>query len=261
MQTPIKPQISLKLQDYQPTSSQPLTERDLRIQLAAAYRLIDRFGMADSIYTHISVRIPGEDNAFLINPYGLLFNEITASSLVKVDIDGNILEDNGYRVNPAGFVIHSAIQGARKDINCVLHTHSRYGVAVSAMECGLLPISQFSMQFYNRVAYHDYEGVSLELDERERLVADLGTQKTMIMRNHGLLTVGATIAEAFYLIYYLEKSCEVQVLAQSSGAKIVLPSPEVCEKAAQQLNCDNVGQLDWVALIRVLDKEDPSYRD
>lgn len=259
--SPAKPSIALTLQRSYSTSSTPANEQELRVQLAAAYRLIDHFGMADLIYTHLSARIPGHTPAFLINPYGLLFSEITASSLVKVDINGRILEENGYDVNPAGFVIHSAIQAARQDICCVIHTHSRYGIAVSAQEKGLLPLSQFSMQFYNRVAYHDYEGVSLELDERERLVTDLGDRHTMILRNHGLLTVGKTIPEAFYLMYYLEKSCEMQILAQSAGAPLILPPPEVCEKAARQLEIDGLGELEWPALLRMLDKIDPSYQE
>ena len=236
------------------------TEQDIRVQLAAAYRLIDYFGMADLIYTHLSARVPGNPSAFLINPFGLLFSEITASNLVKVDLDGNILEDNGYGINPAGFVIHSAILEARHDINCVIHTHSSYGTAISVQESGLLPFTQFSMQFYNRVAYHRYEGVSLELDERERLVTDLGDRHAMILNNHGLLTVGDTIPRAFYLMYYLEKSCEIQILAQSSGAPLIQPSPDVCEKAAQQLNVDGMGETEWPAFLRMLDKHDSSYR-
>jgi ribulose-5-phosphate 4-epimerase/fuculose-1-phosphate aldolase len=240
---------------------QALTETELRIQLAATYRLIDRLGLTDLIYTHISVRLPGAEPTFLINPFGLLFSEVTASSLVKVDLEGNILEDNGYPVNPAGFVIHSAIHAAREDVGCVIHTHSRYGMAVSTLACGLLPITQFSMQFYNQVAYHDYEGVALDLEERQRLVADLGDRKVMILRNHGLLTAGTTIPEAFYLLYYLEKSCEIQLLAQSAGTPLVTPAPDVCQKVTQQLPLNGVGQLEWKALVRRLDQTDPSYRE
>ncbi|NJR65967.1 MAG: class II aldolase/adducin family protein [Leptolyngbyaceae cyanobacterium CRU_2_3] len=243
-----------------PTSA--ADEQTLRVQLAATYRLIDKFGMSDLVDTHISVRVPGEDH-FLFNPYGLMFHEITASSLIKVDLAGNIVGHSDWAANPAGFVIHSAIQRARQDITCVLHTHSRYGTAVSLLECGLLPVSQFALQFYNQVAYHDYEGVSLELAEQQRLVEDLGDRKVMIMRNHGLLTLGRTIPEAFVLMYYLEKSCEIQILAQSSGSKVITPPVAVCEKSAQQqdINMDNLGQLQWGALLRLLDRDDPSYRD
>jgi ribulose-5-phosphate 4-epimerase/fuculose-1-phosphate aldolase len=261
MQTPVKPAIALSFEDYQHSATVPTTERELRTQLAAAYRLLDHFGMTDLIYTHVSVRIPGEHEAFLINPFGLMFNEVTASNLVKIDIEGNILEDNGYPVNPAGFVIHSAVHAARPDVLCVFHTHTRYGMAVSALESGLLPLSQFAMQFYNRVAYHDYEGLALDLAERQRLVDDLGDRNVMILRNHGLLTAGTTIPEAFYLLYYLEKACEVQITAQAAGAPLVYPSAETCEKTAQQFGWKNVGELEWAALMRQLDQKDPSYRD
>ena len=190
----------------------------------------------------------------------MMFHEITASSLVKIDLEGNIVGDSEWSVNPAGFVIHSAIHAARADLRCVFHTHTRYGMAVSALECGLLPISQFAMQFYNRVAYHDYEGVALDLDERERLVEDLEAKKVMILRNHGLLTAGWTIPEAFILMYYLDRACEVQITAQSSGAKLVIPPKSVCEHAALQQDIENIGELEWPALIRMLEHQAPSYR-
>lgn len=253
--------IDLTLQSYAPKAKPELSERELRIQLAAAYRLLDKFKMTDLISTHLSVRLPGPEHHFLINPYGMMFHEITASSLVKIDLEGNIVGDSEWPVNPAGFVIHSAIHAAREDLTCVFHTHTRYGMAVSALECGLLPISQFAMKFYNRVAYHDYEGVALDLDERERLVKDLGDKKVMILRNHGLLTAGRTIPEAFFLMYYLDRSCEVQITAQSSGAKLVIPPESVCEHSALQQDIENLGQLEWSALIRMLDREDPSYRN
>lgn len=253
--------VNLALQSYVPKAKQELLERELRIQLAAAYRLVDRFRMSDLIYTHISVRLPGPNNHFLINPYGLMFNEITASSLVKVDINGNIIGGSDYAINPAGFVIHGAIHAARKDLHCVMHTHTRYGMAVSALECGLLPISQFAMQFYQRVAYHHYEGLSLDLDEQPRLVQNLGDKKVMILRNHGLLTAGHTIPEAFILMYYLERSCEVQITAQSSGSPLIIPAEAVCEKSANQQDLEDLGELEWSALIRILDREDPSYRE
>ena len=253
----------LSQQSVPPSAKHELDERELRIQLAATYRLIDRFRMSDLVCTHISVRLPGPEEHFLLNPYGMMFSEIDASSLVKVDLKGNIVGHSDWSVNPARFVIHSAIHSAQKELTCVLHTHSRYGMAVSTLECGLLPITQFSLQFYNRVAYHDYEGVSLDLDERGRLVRDLGDKKVMVLRNHGLLTCGRTIPEAFILMYYLERSCEVQILAQSSGDKIVVPPQAVCEKSAaqQDLDIENLGELQWPALLRMLDREDPSYRD
>jgi ribulose-5-phosphate 4-epimerase/fuculose-1-phosphate aldolase len=193
----------------------------------------------------------------------MMFNEVTASSLVKIDLEGNIVGHSEWPVNPAGFVIHSAIHAAREDLNCVFHTHTRYGIAVSALECGLLPISQFAMMFYNQVAYHDYEGVALDLDERERLVNDLGDKKVMILYNHGLLTAGKTIPEAFFLMYYLDRACEVQITAQSAGTNLVIPSESVCAHAAQQqdINGENLGELAWSALMRMLDHEDPSYRN
>jgi ribulose-5-phosphate 4-epimerase/fuculose-1-phosphate aldolase len=253
--------IALDLQSYLPKANLELSERELRVQLAAAYRLLDKFQMTDLIYTHISVRLPGPERHFLINPYGVMFHEITASSLVKIDLNGAIVGESEWTVNPAGFVIHSAIHAAHEELHCVLHTHTKYGMAVSALECGLLPVSQFAMQFYNRVAYHDYEGVSLSLEERERLVNDLGDKKAMILRNHGLLTAGRTIPEAFVLMFYLNRACEVQITAQSTGESLVIPSPEVCEHSAMQQDVDDLGQLEWPALIRLLDRDDPSYRN
>lgn len=254
-------QIDLTLQSYLPQAKAELSEAELRVQLAAAYRLIDKFRLSDLIYTHISVRLPGPEHHFLINPYGLMFHEITASSLVKIDLEGRIVGHSDWPVNPAGFVIHSAIHAARKDLICVLHTHTRYGMAVSALGCGLLPISQFALQFYNRVAYHDYEGVALALDERVRLVADLGDKQVMILRNHGLLSAGQTIPEAFILMFYLERACEVQITAQSTGAELIVPPATVCEHSAEQQDLEDLGQLEWPALLRLLDREDPSYRE
>ncbi len=206
--------------------------------------------------------MPGTHDRFFINPYGLHFSEITASSLVKIDLDGNVVEDNGHPVNKAGFVIHSAIHAARPDVACVLHTHTRSGVAVSCLAEGLLPLNQFSLQFYNRVAYHDYEGVALDLDERQRLVADLGDKRVMILRNHGLLTAGRTIPEAFSLMYYLNESCRVQIEVMASGGKIHQVGGQVAEKTARQFDRDDMpgGQREWPALLRLLDRKDPSYR-
>ncbi len=241
-------------------------EPRLRAELAACYRLIARFRMTDLVFTHISVRIPGPDHHFLINPYGLMFEEITASSLVKIDLDGQAVAPTHYRVNPAGFVIHSAIHAARDDAQCVLHTHTRAGMAVSCLKDGLLPLNQMALQFYGRVGYHDYEGIAQKLDERERLVADLGDKDVMVLRNHGLLSVGRTVPEAFLRMYYLERACEVQVTAQATGAELVLPSPEICAYTQRQYEDDdcNAGDdwidLAWSALIRTLDREDSSYR-
>ena len=239
-------------------------EWETRVQLAACYRLVARYRMTDLIYTHISARIPGHEDQFLLNPYGLMFNEVTASNLVKIDLQGNLLENSGYRVNSAGFTIHSAIHAARHDVACVLHTHTKAGFAVSCQKQGLLALNQISLQFHNRLAYHDYEGIALDLDERPRLVADLGNKYAMILRNHGLLTAGRTIPEAFSLMFYLERACEVQIAALAGGSELIVPPPEVCEKAALQNQMENdapCGDREWEAHIRMLDREDQSYRN
>lgn len=248
------------------------TEQSLRRELAACYRLIAHFRMSDLIFTHISLRLPGPEHYFLINPYGLLFDEITASSLVKIDLQGRPVGAARHPVNPAGFVIHSAIHAAREDARCVLHTHTRAGCAVAALECGLLPINQMSMEFYGNVAYHGYEGIALDMDEQQRLVADLGNKPVMILRNHGLLTTGRSVAEAFLRMYYLEKACEIQLAAQSAG-QLILPSTEVCRHTERQFNAPGRGlkqgeltdpdalQLAWAALLRMLEKVAPGYQD
>jgi ribulose-5-phosphate 4-epimerase/fuculose-1-phosphate aldolase len=238
-------------------------EWDTRIQLAACYRLIARYRMTDLIYTHISARLPDNPDQFLLNPYGLMFDEVTASSLVKVGLDGKQIEDNGYGVNSAGFTIHSAIHAARHDVGCVLHTHTKAGVAVSCQKQGLLPLNQIAMQFYGRLAYHDYEGIALDLDERPRLVRDLADKRAMILANHGLLTAGRTIPEAFSLMYYLEKACEIQVAALAGGGELIVPSAAVCEKTARQYEPDDkpLGDKEWAAHIRALDREDTSYKN
>ncbi|MEU1165396.1 class II aldolase/adducin family protein [Streptomyces sp. NPDC090075] len=245
-------------------------ELRLRRELAAVYRLVAHFRMTDLIFTHISVRLPGPEHHFLINPYGLLFEEITASNLVKIDLDGNPVEESPYPVNPAGFVIHSAIHSAREDAHCVLHTHTRAGCAVAAQEEGLLPLNQISMEFYGRLGYHSYEGVALNLAEQRRLVADLGGHPAMILRNHGLLTVGETPAQAFLRMYYLDKACELQTTAMAGGAKLVLPAPEVCELTARQLTGEDHGSdlqdeqaygLAWSALLRLVDRIAPDHRN
>ena len=210
-------------------------ERQVRQDLAAAYRLVAHYGMDDSIYTHISARVPGTDDQFLINPFGMLFRDITASSLVKIDLEGRILDDTPYDVNPAGFTIHSAVHSARHDAACVLHTHTLAGVAVSSLACGLQPCNQWALEFYDRVVYHDFEGIALDDDERERLVADLGpTARVMILRNHGLLTLGRNIPEAFIQMLNLDRACRVQLAIQASGEAVYPVPPEVCEKTARQ---------------------------
>jgi len=241
----------------------PPAEWQTRVDLAACYRLVAHYGMTDGVLTHISARVPGSEEHFLINPYGMLFDEITASSLVKIDLDGNVLEDTEYDVNQAGFVIHSAVHSARPDVACVLHTHTVAGMAVSSQADGLLPLTQSSMRFYNRVAYHDFEGIALDTDERSRLIADLGDKYAMILRNHGLLTAGRTVAEAWSLIFSLEKSCQAQLAALAGGVKLYPVPPEVCEKTAQQMWRSNEpgGKLAWPALMRMLDKLDPSYKN
>lgn len=248
------------------------TEQSLRQELAACYRLIAHFRMSDLIFTHISLRLPGPEHHFLINPYGLLFDEITASSLVKIDLQGRPVEATPHPVNPAGFVIHSAIHAARENARCVLHTHTRAGCAVAALECGLLPLNQMSMEFYGKVAYHAYEGIALDMDEQRRLVADLGDKPVMILRNHGLLATGGSVAEAFLRMYYLEKACEIQLAAQSAG-QVILPPAEVCAHTERQFNAPGRGlkqgeltdpnalQLAWAALLRMLERVAPGYQD
>ncbi|TNE37915.1 MAG: class II aldolase/adducin family protein [Alphaproteobacteria bacterium] len=237
-------------------------EWEQRVNLAACYQLVAHYGMSDMIFTHISARVPGTTNQFLINPYGLFFDEISASSLVKVDIDGNVLSETPYKINPAGYTIHSAVHGACHEVDCVLHTHTTAGMAVAAQKQGLLPISQHSMMFYGRLAYHGYEGVALDLDERERLVRDLGDGIAMILRNHGLLTVGGTVSEAFRRIFYLEKSCEAQVKALAGDSELILPPKEVCEHAASQFKpFGTKTTLEWPGLLRILDRKGSNFRD
>jgi ribulose-5-phosphate 4-epimerase/fuculose-1-phosphate aldolase len=234
----------------------------LRVQLAACYRLVALYGWTDLVFTHISARLPGPDHHFLINPYGLLFEEITASSLVKVDQHCNKLIDSPFPVNPAGFTIHSCIHQVRDDAACVLHTHSRAGVAVSAQKCGLLPISQQSTFILPSLAYHDYEGVALRDDEKPRLQADLGGKTHLILRNHGLLVVGGSVPEAFLSMYNLESACRIQIDAQAGG-ELTLVNPKILEGIAQVVKTVTAGQgagIAWPALLRRLDRIDPSYK-
>jgi ribulose-5-phosphate 4-epimerase/fuculose-1-phosphate aldolase len=234
-----------------------------RVELAACYRLAAHFGMTDLIYTHISARVPGRSPRFLINPYGLLFEEITASTLVLVTLAGGIVADpTGLGINPAGFVIHSAIHAARHEVGCVIHTHSGAGLAVAAQRKGLLPLTQHAMRFTGRLAYHAYEGVALDMDEQRRLVRDLGNANAMILRNHGLLTCGASVAEAFDVMYYLERACQAQVGAMTGGARLIMPSVAVAQKVARQFARPEraaPGKA-WAALLRLLDRLDPTYK-
>ena len=239
-------------------------EWQTRVDLAAAYRLVAHYGWDDLIFTHLSARVPGPEHHFLINPYGMMFEEITASSLVKINLQGELVMPSPYFINPAGFTIHSAVHAAREDALCVIHLHTDYGVAVSAQQKGLLPVSQQSLFALASLAYHDYEGLALNEDEKSRLVADLGNKTNMILRNHGLLTVGKTAAEAFLSMYILERACRIQILAQSGGATLLPVSEPILENVATQLSAVTVGQgaqLAWPGLLRKLDRLDPSYRE
>ena len=241
-------------------------EWQTRVDLAAAYRLVALFRWDDLVFTHITARIPGTAH-YLINPYGLMFEEITASSLVKIDIDGKVLQDTRFPINPAGFVIHSAVHAARHDIQCVMHTHTLNGVAVSAQKRGVLPISQQSIFVLADLAYHDYEGVALRDDEKPRLVRDLGTHTYLMLRNHGLLTVGATIADAFQAMYIFESTCAIQVRAQAGGTlasgELTDVHPEIVRGAGEAARVVTKGAgaaLVWPGLLRRLDRSDPGYR-
>ena len=239
-------------------------EWQMRVNLAACYRLIAMHGWDDLVFTHISARVPGPDEHFLINAYGLLFEEMTASSLIKVDLDGNKVIDSPYPVNPAGFTIHSAVHEARHDVGCVIHTHTKAGVAVSAQKDGLLPLSQVSLFALSSVAYHDYEGVALNEDEKPRLVADLGDKSFLILRNHGLLAAAANIPDAFLSMYLLETACQTQILAQSSGAQLTQISPQILagiRAQAEEATTGLFGDLAWPGLLRKLDRENPGYQD
>ncbi|WP_397418573.1 class II aldolase/adducin family protein [Phenylobacterium sp.] len=240
-----------------------VSEAMVRQDLAAVYRLVALEGWDDLIFTHISARVPGPEHHFLINPFGLRFDEITASNLVKIDIEGNPVEPTPHTVNPAGFTIHSALHMARDDAQCVIHLHTDDGVAVAAQAEGLLPLSQHAMMVCGEVAYHDYEGIAFDLDERDRLVADMGEKHLMILRNHGTLAVGVSCAAAWLAMYFLERACTMQIRAQSSGARLVTPRQGVPEKVTSQsesLFTGSAGAFTWPALLRKLDDIDPSYR-
>ena len=239
-------------------------EWKLRVDLAACYRLVALYGWDDLIFTHISARLPGTDHHFLINPYGMTFDEVTASSLVKIDLEGRKLMDSPYEINPAGFTIHSAIHAARDDAKCVLHTHSLNGVAVSATKQGVLPISQQSVFVLASLGYHDYEGVALHEGEKPRLVRDLGDKSFLMLRNHGILTVGATIPDAFLLMYLFEAACTIQIRAQSTHGELIAVDPKIVAGAtmmAKQVTRSAGGGLAWPGLLRKLDRIDRSYRD
>lgn len=260
-------------------------EWDLRVNLAACYRLVARYGMTDLIYNHITARVPGPGHHILINAYGMLYEEVSAASLIKVDLAGNIIDkdDHPYSVNAAGYIIHSAVHEAREDAQCVIHTHTPAGIAVSAMEEGLLPLSQTAMRFHGHVAYHDYEGPAFNRGEKERLVAHLGDKSAMILRNHGLLVCAPSIPQAFNLIYWLEQACRIQVQLLSSQRPLHRAGAEVVELTAEALSGTEItldneaatnpnvtpgaqkagsgyGMLEWPALLRALDRQDSSYR-
>ena len=237
-------------------------EWQLRVDLAACYRLVAAYGWSDLVFTHISARIPGPEHHFLINPYGLMFDEITASSLVKVDQQCNKLIDSPFPVNPAGFVIHSSVHEVREDAGCVLHTHTRAGVAVSAQQCGVLPLSQQSTFVLASLAYHGYEGVAFREDEKPRLQADLGNANFLMLRNHGLLTVGKTIADAFLAMYTFESTCQIQISAQAGGA-VTHVDPRIVHGVAEAMRVQTGGlggAFVWPSLIRKADRLDPSYK-
>jgi ribulose-5-phosphate 4-epimerase/fuculose-1-phosphate aldolase len=239
----------------------------MRVDLAACYRLVDMFGWSDLLGTHISARVPGEENAFLINPYGLLFEEITASSLVKVDDEGNVLSPTDYYVNPAGFVIHGAIHMARPEVACALHTHTQAGTSIATQKGGLLPLTQHALAVIAHVAYHGYEGIATDMSERERLVRDLGDANILVLRNHGLLTVGRTVAEAFVWMYRAERAARMQLGIQQAGAEVIEIPVEVQETTIARNRLANspqghrpIGKLEWPALLRKLDRVDTSYK-
>jgi ribulose-5-phosphate 4-epimerase/fuculose-1-phosphate aldolase len=240
-------------------------EWKVREDLAACYRLVAHYGWDDMIFTHISARVPGEEGHFLINPYGLLFDEITASSLVKVDHDGHAVINSGALTNPAGFTIHSAVHMAREDAGCVMHLHTLDGTAVSAMAEGLMPLNQTALLVRETLAYHDYEGVALDHDERPRLTGDLGNKSTMLLRHHGTLALGKTVAEAFTKMYFLERACSMQVRTLAAGrSALTMPAEDVIAKTADQAmsGLEFVANLlAWPALRRMLDRKDASYTD
>ncbi|MBT0587429.1 class II aldolase/adducin family protein [Alteromonas oceanisediminis] len=239
-------------------------EWNMRVDLAACYRMVAHYGWDDLVFTHISARVPGPEHHFLINPYGLLFEEVTASSLVKVDLQGNKVMDSEYEINPAGFTIHSAVHEARDDAKCVLHLHTTAGIAVSAQEDGLLPYSQQSLFALASLSYHDYEGVALNPDEKVRLVNDLGDTNFMILRNHGLLTCADSVADAFLGMFILQRSCEIQIQAQASGVELrAIPAPILAGIRAQadKVTRSAGGSLAWPGILRKLERDCPDFKN
>jgi ribulose-5-phosphate 4-epimerase/fuculose-1-phosphate aldolase len=233
-------------------------ERRLRVELAAGYRLADKYGMSDLIYTHISLRVPGPEPTYLMKPHDLLFEEVTASNLVRVDLEGNAVDGSDGMVNRAGVAIHGAILEARPDVNCVFHTHTPYATAVSSVEGGLLMLTQAALRFKGRVAFHDYSLAATDPSERSRLAEDMGDAWVMLLQNHGLLTTGKTVGEAFVAAYYLENACQFQVLAQAAGRLLVMPAENMRAGLSTFAGREDAS---WAALLRKLDREDPSYRD
>lgn len=243
-------------------------EWEMRVDLAAAFRLVDLYGWSDLLATHLSARVPGPEDHFLINPFGLMFDEITASSLVKVDQEGNILSPTEYNINPAGFVIHGAIHMARPDVACVIHTHTRAGTGVATQKQGLLPITQHAMAVIAQTGYHDYQGIATDLAERESIVRDLGDNNVLVLRNHGLLTVGRTAGETFMWMYRAERACYMQLAFQQSGAELNAIPEDVQRTTIERNKFNNsekgyrpIGKVEWPALRRKLDRIDPSYKD
>jgi len=242
-------------------------EWKIRCDLAALYRLVAHYRMTDFIYTHISARLPGGAHHFLINKYGVNFHQMRASDLVKIDLDGNVVEDGAdlqsRRVNAAGFTIHSAVHMAREDLMCVVHTHTAAGIAISAQKNGLLPLSQHALKFYGRLAYHGYKGIAFDTDLREQIVKDLGEHKAMVLQNHGLLVGGTSIAEAFHMIYMLERACQAQVAAMAGGADLLVPPEEVCRHTAEQFRAqenDEHYAMVWSAALELIENDRPDYR-
>jgi ribulose-5-phosphate 4-epimerase/fuculose-1-phosphate aldolase len=238
-------------------------EWQTRVDLACAYRLVAHHGWDDLVFTHLSARVPGPEDHYLINPMGLMFEEITASNLVKVDLAGDILSPTTHFINPAGFTIHSCIHGARHDVGAVFHTHTVAGIAVSSQKQGLLPMTQAALGFYNLLAYHDYEGLALNEDEIPRLIADLGSRKALILRNHGLLSAGANVAEAYLILFMLEKACQIQLAAQGNGAELLMQPQAMADLVAQQTQFafGFAAEMSWQAAIRKMQRVDPRFQD
>lgn len=254
---------ALKVTARRPATPMTDAEWKMREDLAASYRLALRHGWDDLIYTHITARVPGKEEHFLINPFGLAFEEIKASNLVKVDIDGAIIGESEHAVNMGGYTIHSAVHAARPEVVCVMHLHIEAGMALSMLECGLLPLSQHAMLFYNRIGYHKYEGPALDTAERERLIADLGSHNALILHNHGLLTCGRSVAEAFMRMFYLARAATTQIQAMAAGVKLVQVPDHIAELTAERHEGDSMpfGVRAWPAMLRRLDREDPSYKE